>query len=362
MEWGGALKSKVVELFKKSRVRSTKGEWLQYGENDDYAFMLSELVEKSSTLQSCIETKARFVAGDGIEVINNLLANRNETFQDIINQMAYSLATFSAFCVYCKAEFTETLEYKPTFQIYPFEFFRFKDYKKQEAVLLELDERNNLVVKDTCKIVASKSEFYDLLQEHLQKSDVKSFSCVYVDAILSSHAYQYPRAQYHSVLKDALSEIEIKQSKFRDIASGFSARVVATIYQNSEPLPEEILQDTQDFENFLGSQGATFMLRYAKNKESKIDIDPITLQNLDKIYEYSEKSVSENIMKNFRIPQVLFGVPTAGKLGTTQEIIDAIKYVQKLVVHTEQEKICKFLINFNIVQKEQATIKNIQFF
>lgn len=360
MEWARSIKTKVVELFRKKQIKTKAGEWLEFGNNDDYSLMLSELAEKSSTLQSCIETKARFIAGDGVEAVNNQLANARETYQDVINQIAYSLATFNAFCIYITAEYDESLSLKLVYQVYPIEFFRFKDYTQKEAVLLELDEKNNLVVRKVCKIVASKKDFERELQE--SNENIKNFACVYVDMIKTTHAYQYPRASYHSVIKDVLSEIEIKQSKFRDVASGFSARIIATIYQNSDPLPEEIAQDTADFENFLGSEGATFMLRYAKNKESKIDVESISLQDLSKIYEYCEKSVSENIMKVFRIPQVLFGIPTAGKLGTSQEIIDAIKYVQKLVVHTEQEKICKFLINFEIVQAEQATIKNITIF
>ena len=61
------------------------------------------------------------------------------------------------------------------------------------------------------------------------------------------------------------------------------------------------------------------------NNESPIELKKIEIQNYDGLYEYTENSSRDAILKMFLIPPVLL-LRVAGSLGTSKEISDAFDY------------------------------------
>lgn len=351
---------KVFELTAPKPIRIKTAEYIPYGSGDEYPFLLSDLYQDSHTLATCIELKSKFIAGNGIPQINDLLVNNSQTYFDLISDTAFQLSLFNGFCWLIGAGYSETLQHKPIIKSYPFEFFRFLDNEQNKAVLLHITNENKIDVFKVCNIVNSIEAWQEKLNEFLEGGGlIQDFFVVYVDMIKPSQAYIYPRASYQAIIKDAFTEAEIKRAKLRDVKTGFSARIVATMYGTTEPTQEQIVNDLEALKQFTGSEGATFMLQYALNKESKPDFDVINPLNLDKLYEYTEKSVSEIIMRAFQIPQALYGIPTAGKLGDVQEMQNSIKYVQSILVRTEQKKIANACSIFT--QNNSLQIQNIYF-
>lgn len=351
---------KVFELTAPKPIRVKTAQYIPYGNGDEYPFLLSELYQESHTLSTCIDLRGKFIAGNGIPEINDFEANQKQNYFDLIADTSLQLSLFNGFCWLIGAGYSENLQHKPVIKSYPFEFFRFLDEKQDKAVLLHITEDNKIDVFKVCDIVNSFEGWATKLNEFLDSGGlIKDFAVVYVDMIKPSQAYIYPRASYQAVIKDAFTEAEIKKAKLRDVKTGFSARIVATMYGTTEPTQEQFTQDLEDLKQFTGSDGATFMLQYALNKESKPDFDVISPINLDKLYEYTEKSVAETIMRAFQIPQALYGIPTAGKLGDVQEMQNSIKYVQSILVRTEQKKIATACGIFT--QNNSLQIQNIYF-
>lgn len=69
-----------------------------------------------------------------------------------------------------------------------------------------------------------------------------------------------------------------------------------------------------------------------KSSESNIELKKIEIQDVDRLYEYTETSVKNNIRESFLIPPVLL-LQTAGKLGTATEIRDATAYYNGITYH-----------------------------
>lgn len=334
------LKNVVRQLFTKRKQYSVKGNYLQYGNGDDYPFLLVDLRMNSSTLAMCIETKAKITAGAGGTELDWLKVGSKSNVYDLVCDIAYQLAQFNGFVCLCGYEFDkQTLSLRKTAEVMPFELFRYTNDSLHTATIFKVSETAGYEVGKEYFIFQSFEEADKAVEEgFLEKTE----KWLYVDTILTSQAFVYPRASYNAVLRDALIEKELKQAKLRDVQSGFSARTIFTIYQDSEATAEQKTEDVQDLEGLCGAEGATIMIRYARNKESKMDVDTIANQSADKLYEYTERSVRENIMRAFQIPEELYGIPIAGKLGGLQEMNERLQYTQKYVVRHNQRLIEKF--------------------
>jgi hypothetical protein len=352
--------TRVIDFFRKKRsIVSGNRNYIPYSfwsgdgnDSDELPKKVIEVYDGSSTLATCINTLAKFIAGRGLQSENTEQVSENNTLRNLIQQTSFQLAMWGGYAWLV----THNIEGRQI-DVVPMEFFRIKDLKGKKACIVNI----NGEIQDGYDNIDVVSD-YAQIKENAKDIGLFNYKAIYYDYISPSKtAYLYPKPLYYSVLRDAFAEKELKQAKYRDIRSGFSARIVATIYQNGgNPTEDEIQQDISDFQDFCGSEGATFMLRYAPNRESKADFDVINAPNPDKLYEYTERSVADNIMKAFQIPQVLYGVPTAGKLGTSQEMQDAIRYVQFFVVAEMQQLLLQGLNKILELQNASIDTYNLQ--
>jgi len=63
----------------------------------------------------------------------------------------------------------------------------------------------------------------------------------------------------------------------------------------------------------------------SKLRQKQIELQKVDIQDYDGLYEYTENSSRDNIIKSFLIPPVLL-VRTSGSLGTSKEISDATEF------------------------------------
>jgi hypothetical protein len=79
-----------------------------------------------------------------------------------------------------------------------------------------------------------------------------------------------------------------------------------------------------DLEQFQGNENlGNLMLVEIEDGQADFDVTPFTIQDFDKKWEYTERSVQENIIRALQQPQVLSTMAVAGKLGTSSEIDEA---------------------------------------
>jgi hypothetical protein len=75
------------------------------------------------------------------------------------------------------------------------------------------------------------------------------------------------------------------------------------------------------------------MLVEVTDSEGDFSIEPFTIQDFDKKWEYTERSVQENIIRTLNQPQVLLSMTVAGKLGTANEIADAKTFYNEITAY-----------------------------
>lgn len=181
---------------------------------------------------------------------------------------------------------------------------------------------------------------------------------------VSKEGANYVLAPCDSVLEDMQTEGHAKIFKYRNITTNFLAShfLITDKKENSgiergaeisgDPASGEAgelrrrqsREDSQQQEAFVQSlvdfQGADDALKIALIEKDSPDqtfqLQKVEIQDIEDLYSFTETSVRDNIIRCFLQPQILVGVQTAGKLGTSKEIKDATDFYNSV---TEGERI-----------------------
>lgn len=135
--------------------------------------------------------------------------------------------------------------------------------------------------------------------------------------------YVYPRSPFDPILEDIETDGRIKNFKYKNIVTSFSASHIFVHYGvfESDPKRQEFIDNLNEFQGDENA-GAVFLVELDED-EKPPEIHDFKVVTHDKIFEYTEKSIQNNIRKMLRIPPVLIGDLVTGRLGTAEEILDA---------------------------------------
>jgi hypothetical protein len=146
----------------------------------------------------------------------------------------------------------------------------------------------------------------------------------YKGQVYYSPLNEYPLAPFDAVLEDMLTEAQLKKFKHSTATDNFLASHLLIVGESESDEDSELFD--QNLRDFQGGEGAGRLLVVEKaNNESPIELKKIEIQNYDGLYEYTENSSRDAILKMFLIPPVLL-LRVAGSLGTSKEISDAFDY------------------------------------
>lgn len=134
---------------------------------------------------------------------------------------------------------------------------------------------------------------------------------------------KYPLSSIDSVKEDVISDNEAMIYRLGNITTSFmNHTAVITDEMGSN---QERKEFNDNLNNFQGARSGRKVIHIEKKSDEQTfevkHFDHPTAA--DKEFEYTEKSVNENIRKPFMTPPVLLGDLVAGKMGTATEIQDA---------------------------------------
>lgn len=135
--------------------------------------------------------------------------------------------------------------------------------------------------------------------------------------------YVYPRSPFDPILEDIETDSRIKTFKYKNILTAFSASHIF-VHRGEFESAEERKEFVENLNTFQGDEnsGSIFLVELSEDEEPP-EIKPFEARNEGKVFEYTEKSIQNNIRKMLRIPPVLIGDLVTGRLGTAEEILDA---------------------------------------
>ena len=173
----------------------------------------------------------------------------------------------------------------------------------------------------------------------------------------------YPLAPLDPVLEDINTDAEVKIGKLKNVKTNFLAAQMVK-YRGKFETDQARSEFLESLEQFQGNENTgNVMLVEVEDSEADFSIEPFTIQDFDKKWESTERTVKENIIQTLGQPQVLLSMTTAGKLGTSNEIQDAktfyneITASDRLIIEEEFTRLLETPIT--IIPINQNTTANV---
>tara|TARA_R110001599_G_scaffold222508_1_gene421599 strand:- start:156 stop:1328 length:1173 start_codon:yes stop_codon:yes gene_type:complete len=317
-------------------------DYILYGVKNDFPTILKEMMNTSSLHSAILKKKADMTAGLGFETasleqknfVNNL--NGSETLSEIAYKNAYDLALYGGFCFLV----TWSKDKKSIARV------QYMDWSKVRKIK-ELEDDSEVAIRQTEGV-----DFYqvsaDWTQERKEKYKpeiVQGFSTKYNDVatqLVYIPIYRpgsedvYPLPDYQACSTYIALDTEIASWHLNSVKNGFTPSMMINLV--GVPSDEEMKQFQRKLEDqYSGSANSSKVILTLSEDESQIPvITPLTLNDSDERYKDLANQVKEQIIIGHRASSTVVGVATAGKLGTSNEVIEAEAMFQHNVIDQYQ--------------------------
>lgn len=313
---------------------SGKG-YINYGEDNLYPQYLVELYRSSATHHALCNSIAMMIFGRGIEALD-LESKLKVVEWDLEDEMRKS-------CLDLKIQGGFALEIIYSIDRSTISKVRHLPFENIRSG--EVDDREicdfYYYSKDWADPREEPQEFHAFDPEEKNENPVQ---ILYVKPF-SVGSYYYPKPDYCGGIDYIELEGQIGTYHINNVKNGL-APSFSIHFKNGTPPPEERTRIRNDIENQLA--GATnagkFIITYSDQPERKPDFEPFPISDADKQYQFLSTEATDKIMVAHRVVSAaMFGVKTAGQLGTTQELEVASQLFKRQVIEPYQRVVNKAL-------------------
>lgn len=329
---------------------------MNYDKDNAYPQRVRDVVNSSGIAKSCIDIFFKFVNGKGFEDVTfgkRIVDGDKLTFDKLLRKNSCDFTNDGGWAVH----FNYNLLGKPTtFSAVPFSHCRLgiDEKTKQVTSIAVYDdwgrERDKRIEKEKIDFI----HLYDPRPEKVIKEIAEAGGIENYKGQIYYHGAEgelvYPLAYYDSEIEDIDTDGAIKLFKNGNIQRRFMSSHMFVRYGQPEggngatgsatpPLGGERIPTGNSSEedemvtsikDFQGPENTNrIMLVDVETPEQKPELIEFKQQNTDKLFEYHEVSIQNNIRERFAIPTVfLKAIP--GSLGLSKELIDAVDFYNKM--------------------------------
>ena len=333
---------------------------INYGLDNLYPNHSSVFAENSPTLHACLNVMNRFIFGHGMSQDQNFWKRKVNVFGLRVDQMLRQLVgefeKHEGFAVVVQYNgMGEKVGYMPI----SFEKLRLgkpDDLGRIKKIYL-CEDWSKTRIKDKDK------KEYDVYNPEMAVKQFEMQGKEYKGQIFyygKNGQLEYPYNSFHSVLEDVATDVEIKKGKYSNVKNNFLASHIMQVPFNfqdiadnvnerqknedkyykektAEDVKSEIMQSLNDLQGNERLGQIMLVENTIKDEGGKmveIKLEAIELQNYDKLNEYTEKSVKENIRQNFSIPAILMQETAVG--FSTELFKEAYNYMNQITEYERQ--------------------------
>lgn len=354
----------ISDIPRRMTVRQNRTEGiLNYDIDNAYPQRIRSIVSNSGIASSCINTYAKHIRGNGFKDLTfyKAVVNRKgQTLDKILRGVSQDLALHRG----CALHFN----YNALLQISEINYVPFENCRISEPD--DWDYIGKIALyRDWGRLDARSIKKNDIHWINVFNPDPEVIAAqveaaggfeLYRGQVLwySADGDTYPLASCDPVIEDVLTDIEIKEFKYRNTTSNFLAtHIIELPFQHENQTERDKFNEkVASFQG--GKQAGKIMTIENPNKatspDSNISITPVVLQDVDKIFEWTKGDTRDSIIENYMIPKELLGIQMPGRLGTADEISDAMirynettKDERNVIVELFQQFIPHFTRNLN---------------
>ncbi|MBK0378585.1 hypothetical protein [Mucilaginibacter segetis] len=313
---------------------------LNYDMDNAYPQRMLELVAQSPTAKDCWNKRAKFIAGNGFEeqtLGKQVINSKGLTMAKLLKAIATDKALFSGFGIH--------VNYNANFKISSVNYVKFEDIRMGDTDSPETAGKFALYSdwgrKTWKNIMRNKITFLDSYNpdEQIIKEQVitaggwKNYKGQLY--YFNPEVDDYPLIEADSVWEDFETEAGIKIFNNREVTTGFLPSTMLFMQSrreeadNSTDIGSGINTPSQlekDLGTFQGAKSAQKIIVIEYEDESaKPEFQPYAIQNNDKLFESTERSVEARIIKGFSVPKELINAEKASGLSNGSEKKEAIR-------------------------------------
>jgi hypothetical protein len=316
---------------------------LNYDMDNAYPQRMLELVAAAPTAKDCWNKRAKFIAGNGFEekdLGKQVINDNGLTLSKLLKAIATDKALFTGFGIH--------VNYNANFKVASVNYIKFEDIRMGDTDCPDTDGKYAIYSdwgrKTWKNIMRSKITFLDtydpdpvaIKQQVLDAGGWENYKGQLF--YFNPEVDDYPLIEADSVWEDFETEAGIKIFNNREVTTGFLPSTMLFMQSrreeadNSRPDSDEQhyyntpSQLEKDLGAFQGAKSAQkiIVIEY-EDEASKPEFKPYAIQNNDKLFETTEKSVEARIIKGFSIPKELINSEKTSGLSNGSEKKEAIR-------------------------------------
>lgn len=328
MRVSAAVTAPRVEQNQYSFTKKIKG----YGQLNDYPQKVLEIVNSSGTGRVCVDIYTKFIEGGGFvdEALSELVINDSgERLNGLLRKCARDLRLFNGFAVLVKYDYRGK-----AFALYniPYEHCRLeinsnKAYTGRVAVHPDWTSIRGIAFKISDIRYVDKFNPANVANEIQQAGSPEN----YLGQIMyftTDGDWEYPVCPFDAIVTDMLTEesvstVKHRNAKFNFLPSGILVRKGIAPATNEDgtideddPKNQQQASSADEIKRMQGDANACkIWVVDVDADEEKPDFIPFDAKNYDKQYEYTERTIQENIGRMSMIPPILRGVDVGAGFG-----------------------------------------------
>lgn len=326
-------KATVTDVSKRIVIHPDKTEGIiKYDVDNAYPQRVTDIINSSGTGTLCTDLLGKFINGEGFvsDILSKTVVNSKKiTANKLLKKIAKSsVSKFDGFAVHIN--YNMMFE-KTSFNFVPFQHVRLpsEDNKDHPNMLQVYDDWQKVKKSRIDKKDIDFINFYNPKPEVIEAEVLAAGGWGnYKGQILywTVDGPEYVLAPSDSVLEDIQTDSHAKIFKFRNMTTNFLAsHIIETEEFESQEERDEFIESLADFQGSDDALKLLLLEKKAGQKEAGFELKKIDIQDVDKLYEFTEGSVRDNILRNYLIPPVLL-LAIPGKLGSSSEIKEATAF------------------------------------
>jgi len=334
---------------------------VNYDTDNAYPQRVEDIINSSAVGTLCHNLALKFTVGANFadKEFNNVKINsKGLTTKKLLRKVASDLLKYNGFAVHINYN---ALYQKVSYNYIPFEYCRLtsldSDHPDKLALYDDWQKVNGRIKKEEIDYIDFFNDAPNVIEKQVEEAGgwENYNGQVYY---YSANGKSYPLSPVDSVLEDMQTDSKTKLFKYRNVSTNFMASHFLEVDEFESD------DDRAEFEDVLTEfQGADdalkiMLLEKKAGQEASFNLQKVDIQGVDRLYEYTENSVRDAIIRNYLIPPVLL-LQTSGKLGSAKEIQDATNYYNGIVNYNQDllEEIFTELFRNNIrVEKAEFNI------
>lgn len=315
---------------------------LNYDLDNAYPQRMLELVAGSPTAKDCWNKRSKFIGGNGFEQAElgkQVINAKGLTLAKLLKAVATDKALFTGFGIH--------VNYNANCKVASVNYVKFEDIRMGDTDCPDTDGKFALYSdwgrKTWKNIMRSKITFLDQYNPDpaaIKKQVIEAGGWAQYKGQLyyfNPEVDDYPLIEADSVWEDFETEAGIKIFNNREVTTGFLPSTMLFMQSrreeadNTRPDSDELpysnmpSQLERDLGTFQGAKSAQKIIVIEYDDEnSKPEFQPYSIQNNDKLFESTERSVEARIVKGFSIPKELINSEKSSGLSNGGEKKEAI--------------------------------------